>query len=165
MIKLAVALLIPYLAVASVATGAVDGHAALDAAGDFIGEVRDQTDEVATQIIYGPPDLDHHVTVCHVPDGEASKARLLSVAMDAKSDHMEHGDYSLTATELLVEPLLSLCGTGTPAVAEHSSSSGNAPEHSNAGEGGPPEHSNADAGNPPEHSNADGNKRAGGEAD
>jgi hypothetical protein len=144
MVKLVVLLLVPYLAVASVATGVVNGQAALDAVRDLAGEVHEQSDEIATQILTGSSGLDQRVTVCHVPGANEANAHQLSVAMDALDTHLAHGDYDMSDPAVLAGPLQELCGDTLPTVdGERSSSNGNAPEHSNAGQGGPPEHSNA----------------------
>ena len=144
MIRLIFFLVVPYLAIASVATGAVDGLGALDAARDFVSDVQQQSDEVATAIIDGPADLDHKVTVCHLPDSDPAKAQLVSVAMDAWPAHEAHGDYKLSSSELLTEPLLSRCAASTEITEDqHPSSNGNPADHANAGNGGAPEHSQA----------------------
>ncbi len=157
MVKLVVLLLVPYLAVASIATGVVNGQAALDAVRDLAGEVHEQSDEFATQILTGSSGLDHQVTVCHVTGASEANAHQLSVAVDAVETHLAHGDYAMNDPAVIDGPLQELCGDPAPTVdSEHSSSNGNSPEQSNAGQGAPPEHSNAGQGGPPEHSNAGG---------
>ena len=157
MLKLGLLLVVPYLAAASIATGAVDGTDAMDAIQNIVGQVSEQSDEVATAIVYGPSDLDHKITVCHLPDGDPEKAHLMSIALEAWANHEAHGDLKLSNPALLAEPLMTLCADNTEVVSEEASEHGKAPEHSNAGgksddvetaggegsgHGGPPEHSN-----------------------
>lgn len=156
MLKLGLLLVVPYLAAASVATGAVDGTDAMDAIQNIVGHVSEQSDEVATAIVYGPSDLDHKITVCHLPDGDPEKAHLMSIALEAWDEHESHGDFQLSNPALLAEPLIALCADNTEVVSEEASEHGNAPDHSNAGgksdevetaggdrgQGGPPEQSN-----------------------
>jgi hypothetical protein len=160
MLKLGLILVVPYLAVASVATGAVDGTDTFDAIQNFVSEVSQQSDEVATAIVNGPSTLDHKITVCHLPNQDLEKAHLMSISLDALPEHEAHGDYKLTAPELLTDPLMSVCADDTDVVSEEQSGEGSdkgkAPEHSNAGggrdgqgRGGPSEHPNAGANGQP----------------
>lgn len=156
MLKLGLLLAIPYLAVASVATGAVDGTDAMDAIQNIVGQVSEQSDEVATAIVYGPSDLDQKVTVCHLPGGDPAHAHLTSIALEAWAEHEAHGDFQLSDPALLAEPLMTRCADDTDVVSEETSERGNAPEHANAGgkrdevqtaggkggDGGPPEQPN-----------------------
>ncbi len=132
MVKLILLLVIPYAAISSVALGAVDGRAALDAAREFVGQVQEQSDEIATALIEPPRGLDHRITVCHVPGGDDDQAHLLSIAIEAWPVHEAHGDYGLTEPAVLVEPLASRCAESTE-VADEAPGKGAPPEHSNAG--------------------------------
>jgi hypothetical protein len=165
MLKLGLILVVPYLAVASVATGAVDGTDTFDAIQNFVSQVSEQSDEVATALVDGPGDLDDKVTLCHLPGGDPEKAHLLSVSLEAVAEHEGHGDYALSDPALLAQPLIDLCADDTEVVSDEQSDdrpgNGKAPEHSNAGGSRGSENpgsSGGDEGNggPPPNSNAGG---------